>query len=121
MREFYFRAFNKETEVWITNLEELPISFLYGKKSKHIKIMQDTGLRDNNNVKIYEGDIVKCSLGIGYIEYHHSYFRIFKPYVFSVNLINEQNTKELEPNNNVIVIGNIFDNNELLNEKNSLV
>lgn len=77
-------------------------------------LSESTGLFDKQGVEIYDGDIVKCSLGVGQINYIESYFRIFKPYVFSTNLCNETNTGMLEQENAVEIIGNIYENPELL-------
>ncbi len=96
MREFKFRVYdNKDKET----------------------LSQFTGLLDKQDVEIYEGDIVQVEgLGVGIIEYFESYFRIFKPYVFSVNLCNYTSTIELESKNKVEVIGNIYENKDLLSE-----
>ena len=83
----------------------------------HIENIQYTGLKDKNNIEIHEGDIVQVEgLGVGIIEYIESYFRIFKPYIFSINLCNYTSTIELEPKNKVEVIGNIYENKDLLSE-----
>lgn len=77
-------------------------------------VNQFTGLTDKLGVEIYDGDIVKCPLGVGYIDYIESYFRIFRPFVFSTNLCNETNSNDLDAKNKVEVIGNIYQNTELL-------
>ena len=86
--------------------------------NKAIKL-QYTGLKDKKGVEIYEGDILLVDeLGIGLVEYIESYFRIFRPYIFSVNLCNYTSPSILESKNKVEVIGNIYKNLELLEESN---
>jgi uncharacterized phage protein (TIGR01671 family) len=71
---------------------------------------QFTGLKDKNGVKIFEGDIVSNSLGIGIVVYDNDSFVIC--------WMGSKRTESVFYNSEWIeVIGNIHDNPELLDRK----
>ncbi len=74
-------------------------------------LMQYTGLKDKNGKEIYEGDIVKIKYrdeDIGKVIYEHNGFSI------DVTNMNKNYGRVSFVNNFMEVIGNIYDNPELL-------
>lgn len=74
-------------------------------------LMQYTGLHDKNGKEIYEGDIVKIKYrdeDIGKVIYEHNGFSI------DVTNMNKNYGRVSFVNNFMEVIGNIYDNPELL-------
>ena len=68
-------------------------------------LMQYTGLKDKNGKEIYEGDVVKTSLGIGKV-----CMRLGCWFIEMQKELGYFHTDEIE------VIGNIYENPELLKE-----
>lgn len=73
MREIKFRAWDKVNKAFMSS-EEFAIhdgdvmGLCYGNEmddvlTDQVELMQYTGLKDKNGVEIYEGDIVRLSLG----------------------------------------------------------
>ena len=73
-------------------------------------IMQFTGLHDRNGRDIYEGDIIKSIKSIGEIVFLLGCFEI----KWHKNSIGFNNILDIHARNDGIVIGNIYENPELL-------
>lgn len=123
MREILFRGKRVDNGEWIEgNLIQYPLSSYsyimsnYGfddeicVRSKTVG--QFTGLTDKNGNKIFEGDIVKYENKIYEIKYLEKYAR-FAP-------SNEHSVFMVCAFNHLEVVGNIYDNPELLKDDNIL-
>ena len=118
MRDILFRAKSNKTGKWLDGL-------LTKDQKGHFRIQFDpvrfseivisetvgqfTGLIDKNGTKIFEGDIVQCTDSDGnnridFVKWVHG----------GLVLCNAQYTVGSYLNNDLLVIGNIFDNPELL-------
>ena len=120
-----FRVWDEKYKYWVKN------SFLLYPEDE-IKIQgriltQFTGLLDKNNKEIYEGDIVKFFASNGFGQPMESWGDIIlDEYYWKVNNIhykwpnppsNDFDSVRFYRNWNRKIIGNIFENPELLNEK----
>jgi hypothetical protein len=77
---------------------------------KYCKLLQDTGLKDKNGVEICDGYIVKTNTGnIVSVEYDNYY----GAYLFGGFGTTQDEIYELE----IEIIGNIYENPELLDKK----
>lgn len=131
MREYKFRAWD-ETEKHMYNWENL-----FNQNLKNIftipeqcgyNIMQYTGLHDENGKEIYEGDIIEFSydMFVGNFDTFVAKGKVvFEEGAFYVEAFENERTTEGEAYllysinlDTIEVIGNIYENKELLNETN---
>ena len=142
MREIKFRAWDKNTKIMIPwdHLVKSRISFrtfrwaLVSENSENIELMQYTGLKDKYGVEIYEGDIEQAENGDKNVivfllkagtycvmpmdiylnnDYQNEAFSQEFMYGFGYDLFFDN----LTPGKYLNVIGNIYENPELLKEE----
>ena len=131
MREILFRGKRKIDNRWIEgnfitdeqDLSKAYIGYLFGVDDDGTvhdtdvtevdpeTVCQWTGLTDKNNRKIFEGDIVKNGLE------HYEVWWNFDSSSITLSSENESRGLYLSRNETVEVIGNIFDNPELIGEQ----
>ena len=133
MREIKFRAWDKVKQKWCNyKIDDGTVYFMdndtgcwyrnYHGKYENFDLMQYIGLKDINNVEIYEGDIVKLSK-------ENSDFKEIGVVKFDENkasYVLETQDDDLSYNISYYnyhkvyyrVIGNIYENKELLKQKN---
>ena len=113
MKEIKFRVWNDEAKVWILNVSEQPISWLFNHAEK-CKFMQFTGLKDSQGLEVYEGDIFDLtSLGASNVKLVVVKM-IEARFVF---YFEELNLSAFHFCSRGKVIGNIYENSELLNQE----
>ncbi len=137
MRPILFRAWDKKREKFFTS--PLWVEFqvnkdgvltaknisppMDGGKYQELEIMQYTGLNDINNVRIYEGDIVKSTFHSGidnattdiYVVEHDNINPCFVMQSITSEYQREYDFVQVDLRTNE-VIGNIYENQELLKD-----
>ena len=125
MREIKFRVWDTHKRMWTEyRIHDGVVYFLdkstgvwvgkYDKRYKEFDLMQYTGLKDKNNKEIYEGDILFESFGERYYKviFENGSFKAevewyFEEYYFDLIDVVAQNCE---------VVGNIYENPELIEE-----
>ena len=133
MREIKFRAWDKTENKMDRNVKELRFNsktglfgvllyhmgFEYTRRAKDVELMQYTGLKDKNGKEIYEGDIISAwSQGWNAIgEVKHRIDGLWFMYPAYQHKIMWGLCPNPEGKTSVEVIGNIYENPELLKEE----
>ena len=122
MREIKFRAWNKKTK-WMHSWSDLcclPHELRILKEPEPYILMQFTGLTDKNGKEIYEGDIIKDT----YTQVGHTVYIYWNNGWCQWECMNVKKNPDLEhiddarwDLHNCEVIGNIYENPELLEGK----
>lgn len=120
MREIKFRAWDKEKKEMTANFnfKEMCFKGIWGlfpylENFNPDYLMQYTGLKDKNGKEIYEGDIVEVQ------DMHHQRLEVLSREGRYIRRYINGNTRDLHTINSswLLVIGNIYENPELLKEK----
>ncbi|HBJ1650894.1 TPA: hypothetical protein LA460_000113 [Clostridium botulinum] len=117
-REIKFRAFNLMRNKMIYNIqdefeEHITLGMdCFGNylKDDDFTVMQYTGIKDKNGKEIYEGDILKLSNSRYKVIYQDCSFQLSRINGYDLDLITMYAINKSE------VIGNIYENKELLKD-----
>lgn len=114
MREIKFRAWmGEEHKMWPVMAGMGQVATEFGSIDEPIEVMQYTGLKDKNGKEIYEGDVLNAKVDSG----HGSSFYDKGQVVFhpeAAQFILTKGGMVTNIGNDVEIIGNIYENPELL-------
>lgn len=125
MREIKFRIWDDKLKVLYTPEKEEEIKDLWAlpemkggvlKVKPEIKVMQFTGLQDKNGIDIYEGDILDTTDGVETVVYEDACYYV-SSLLHACPLYTYASADYAYNNPECTIIGNIYQNPELLNEQ----
>lgn len=118
MREIKFRAWETISASMLCFEELLKndiAMILKSKKQTNVKLMQFTGLKDKNGKEIYEGDIVETEKWIRIGKYARCKgVIVYKGAKYTIDCFGDWDGSDTELNGLATIIGNIYENPELL-------
>lgn len=132
-REIKFRAWDYDTNIMVYPDSELETTFCFdkvglsvyhnnGQEMSSFELMQYTGIKDKNGKEVYEGDIIKYSSDV--INSFYRVNEIFREVRFKYGMYGIKGIEDGThiPFGNILkcqyeVIGNIYENPELLEEE----
>ena len=122
MREIRFGAWDRilkkmtyEVSMKLRECEYINILDMFIILNQRYDFMQYTGLKDKNKKEIYEGDIILFEDNKAVVFYEHAKFRA--KYKMSTNGYCIEDLSEVLYFDRVQIIGNIYENKELIGEK----
>ena len=111
MRDIKFRAWDKINKRWIKHFN---IDLLDIPQMQNVELMQYNGLKDWNGVEIYECDILTSAFSKRIIIFNENNCSFM---LKDIELRNELFSLTNEKCKNLEIIGNIYENKELIGEK----
>lgn len=114
MREIKFRFWDKIEKEIIAWKNISPLCKRYFKPNSDVIAMQFTGLKDRDGVNIYEGDILETSDRIIQVVWHNYAGQWDTDFIRYKGELSSNGLLNLEWKYKATVIGNIYENPELL-------
>jgi uncharacterized phage protein (TIGR01671 family) len=122
MRKIKFRVWtyeDKEIIPW-EDVKKIPLYNIIEDVNESYQLLQYTGVEDKNRKEIYEGDIVKYKGGSHIVSFHRGAWILKKvgklSFHFLLELFGLERKDNMYFNDLVEVIGNLYDNPELLED-----
>jgi len=113
IKQHKFRAWDKAKNRWIDNFMELPLfaglNLMLNGNISDVEIVEYTGLPDKNNQEMCQSDILNTGNGMGWIEWDHTKgMWIVQSFSWWSELYKVKNPE---------IVGNVFEDRELLKVK----